>query len=605
MQARAPWGGPLEVHSVNSPTDDDQSEILDHSRSSRQLDAIQQSWLLKPQEPKNQKKYVDLGIIIVSRKFLKRTMCGLFLVAAIAGLIVLIVKTVPHSRPHPPPSVYTIALQKSLKFFDAQYSGKLPKPFDVPWRGDSGTNDGKSGGSWTVSKDLVGGFYDGGDAMKYNFPASFAMTMLSWSVIEYNSRYEAAGELQHMKAIIKWGTDYFLKTFDSQSNRTVGVIASQIGAQASPGKECWIRPEDITSPRPTAACTACSDLAGEMSAALAAASIVFKDDALYSEKLVNGSKKLFKFAREKPGRFSVGAKPTYNSTNYWDEIMWGGTWLYLATGNSSYLTVVNDRSLATKAGAFGKIEDAGVLSWDNKVAGVLLLLTRIRMFLNPGYPWEEILAPSNKQLDLIMCSYLPDFSSFQRTKGGLILLNRRKPRSLQYVVNAAFLATLYSDYLEAVGAPGWKCNGKFYSSDVLRTFSMSQIDYILGNNPQHLSYIVGYGDNYPTHVRHMGASIPKNNIRYDCKGGEHWRNSKQPNPNTIVGAMVAGPDKFDGFQDLRINPNYTEPTLAGNAGLVAALAGLSGNTTGIDRNTMFSSVNYKSFILSPPPAKPA
>ncbi|KAL9667153.1 hypothetical protein QQ045_001502 [Rhodiola kirilowii] len=503
------------------------------------LDAIQQSWLLKPQEPKNQKKYVDLGIIIVSRKFLKRTMCGLFLVAAIAGLIVLIVKTVPHSRPHPPPSVYTIALQTSLKFFDAQYSGKLPKPFDVPWRGDSGTNDGKSGGSWTVSKDLVGGFYDGGDAMKYNFPASFAMTMLSWSVIEYNSRL-------------------------SQSNRTVGVIASQIGAQASPGKECWIRPEDITSPRPTATCTACSDLAGEMSAALAAASIVFKDDALYSEKLVNGSKKLFKFARE-------------------------------IQRNSSYLTVVNDRSLAKKAGAFGKIEDAGVL----------LLLTRIRMFLNPGYPWEEILAPSNKQLDLIMCSYLPDFSSFQRTKGGLILLNRRKPRSLQYVVNGAFLATLYSDYLEAVGAPGWKCNGKFYSSDVLRTFSMSQIDYILGNNPQHMSYIVGYGDNYPTHVHHMGASIPKNNIRYDCKGGEHWRNSKQPNPNTIVGAMVAGPDKFDGFQDSRINPNYTEPTLAGNAGLIAALAGLSGNITGIDRNTMFSSVNYKSFILSPPPTKPA
>ncbi|OAY78474.1 Endoglucanase 21, partial [Ananas comosus] len=35
--------------------------------------------------------------------------------------------------------------------------------------------------------------------------------------------------------------------------------------------------------------------------------------------------------------------------------------------------------------------------------------------------------------------------------------------------------------------------------------------------------------------------------------------------------MVAGPDRHDGFRDVRTNYNYTEPTLAGNAGLVAAL----------------------------------
>uniref|UniRef100_A0A7N0TPY3 cellulase n=1 Tax=Kalanchoe fedtschenkoi TaxID=63787 RepID=A0A7N0TPY3_KALFE len=602
MHARAPWGGPMEINS-ESPADEDGSESLGHSSSARPLDEIQQSWLLRPPEPK-QKKYVDLGIIIISRKFLLRTVCALVLAAAVAGIITLIVKFVPRSHPQPPPNNYTVALQRSLKFFDAQYSGKLPKPFGVPWRGDSCLNDGKSDGSPTVSSDLVGGFYDGGDAAKFNFPASFAMTMLSWSVIEYSARYEAYGELEHVKAVIKWGTDYLLKTFDSKSNVSVGVIASQIGVQD--GKDCWIRPEDITSPRPVSTCTACSDLAGEMAAALASASIVFKNsDAIYSEKLVNGSRKLFKFATERPGRYSATGKPgvaaTYNSTNYWDEIMWGATWLYFATGNSSYLTAINDR-LARQAGAFAKIQDVSVFSWDNKVAGAILLLTRLRMFLNPGYPFEAILRPSHDQLDLVMCAYLP--GGFPRTKGGLILLNNRKPRPLQYAVNAAFLATLYSDYNEALGAHGWDCNGKSHTNKALREFALSQIDYVLGNNPQRTSYIVGYGENYPTHVHHMGASIPKNNVKYGCKEGQQWMNSKNPNPNIIVGAMVAGPDRFDGFHDVRVNPNYTEPALAGNAGLVAALAALSGNTTGVDKNTMFSSVNFKSLIPAPPPPPP-
>ncbi|KAL4196477.1 hypothetical protein AMTRI_Chr04g183440 [Amborella trichopoda] len=36
----------------------------------------------------------------------------------------------------------------------------------------------------------------------------------------------------------------------------------------------------------------------------------------------------------------------------------------------------------------------------------------------------------------------------------------------------------------------------------------------------------------------------------------------KPNPNTLVGAMVEGPDKHDGFKD-RGNYNYIEPTLTG------------------------------------------
>lgn len=123
-----------------------------------------------------------------------------------------------------------------------------------------------------------------------------------------------------------------------------------------------------------------------------------------------------------------------------------------------------------------------------------------------------------------------------------------------------------------------------------------------------MSYIVGFGNKYPKHVHHRGASIPKNKIKYNCKGGWKWRDSKKPNPNIINGAMVAGPDKHDGFRDVRSNYNYTEPTLAGNAGLVAALVALSGEknvgkNVGIDKNTIFSAIPPM-FPTPPPPPAP-
>ncbi|CAL5401912.1 unnamed protein product [Camellia sinensis] len=614
MYGRDPWGGPLEINAADSATDDDRSRNLhdfDRAALSRPLDETQQSWLLGPGEQKK-KKYVDLGFIIVSRKLFLWTVGTILAAGFLAGFIILIVKTVPrHHRPQPPPDNYTVALNKALMFFNAQRSGKLPRHNNVSWRGNSCLNDGK-GDAQALMKDLVGGYYDAGDAIKFNFPQSFAMTMLSWSVIEYSAKYDAAGELAHVKDVIKWGTDYFLKTFNSSAD-TIDQIAAQVGVGDTSGGTtpndhyCWMRPEDIDYARPVAACHSGSDLGAEMAAALAAASIVFKDNKAYSQKLVHGARTLFKFARDQRGRYSAGsadASTFYNSTGYYDEYVWGAAWLYYATGNSSYLQLATTPGIARHAGAFWGGPDYGVLSWDNKLAGAQVLLSRLRLFLSPGYPYEEILSTFHNQTSIIMCSYLPYFTSFNRTNGGLIQLNHGRPQPLQYVVNAAFLATLYSDYLAAADTPGWYCGPHFYSTDVLRKFAETQIDYILGKNPRGISYVVGFGKHYPKHVHHRGASIPKNKVKYNCKGGWKWRDSSKPNPNTIVGAMVAGPDKHDGFHDVRTNYNYTEPTIAGNAGLVAALVALSGDkTVGIDKNTIFSAVPPM-FPTPPPPPAP-
>ncbi|EPS66085.1 hypothetical protein M569_08689 [Genlisea aurea] len=610
IYGRDPWGGPLEI-AADSATDDERSrnfQDYDRAALSRTLDETQQSWLLGRTGEVKKKRYVDLGFIIVSRKIFIWTVGSLLAAGFLAGFITMIVKLVPrHHRPPPPEDNYTAALHDALMFFNAQRSGRLPKHNNVSWRGNSCMNDGEPN---TPFQDLSGGYYDAGDAIKFHFPQAFSLTILSWSVIEYSGKYEAAGELNHIRDIIKWGTDYFLKTFNSTSD-SINTLVAQVGSGDTSGGNpndhyCWMRPEDIDYVRPVTKCSGCSDLASEMAAALASASIVFKDDRPYSQKLVHGARTLFKFARDQRGRYSAGSEAAifYNSTGYWDEFIWGATWLYYATGNSSYLQLATAPGLAKHAGAFWGGPYYGVMSWDNKLPGAQLLLSRLRLFLSPGYPYEEILRMFHNQTSIYMCSFLPYYTSFNRTNGGLIELNHGAPQPLQYVVNAAFLSALFSDYMRAADIPGWYCGPQFYPVDVLREFSSTQINYILGRNPRKTSYVVGFGSRYPTHVHHRGASIPKNR-KASCAGGWKWRDGPKPNPNVIRGAMVAGPDRHDGFRDVRTNYNYTEPTLAGNAGLVAALISLSssGDGVGVDKNTMFSAVP-PIFPNSPPPPAP-
>lgn len=66
-------------------------------------------------------------------------------------------------------------------------------------------------GFWFFQVDLVGGYYDAGDNVKFGLPMAFTITMLSWGVIEYGEQIAGAGEYHHALEAIKWGTDYFIK----------------------------------------------------------------------------------------------------------------------------------------------------------------------------------------------------------------------------------------------------------------------------------------------------------------------------------------------------------------------------------------------------------
>ncbi|CAN6922050.1 unnamed protein product, partial [Brassica oleracea] len=404
MYGRHPLTGSLEINAAESITDDDRSrkmQELDRATLPPPLDATRRSWLLEPPQPKK-KKYVDLGCILVSRKIFLWTLGAVLVTTLLAGSITMIVRHMPHHKPtEPKPDNYTVALRKALMFFNAQKSGKLPEHNNVTWRGDSCMQDGKdqTGGFY---KDLVGGYYDAGDATKFNFPMSYAMTMLSWSVIEYSAKYKAAGELDHVKELIKWGTDYFLETFNSSAD-TIDVMVEQVGS-GHDDHYCWMRPEDIDNERIVTPCYgSCSHLGAEMAAALASASIVFKDNRVYSQKLVHGAKTLYKYADFVKDKNSKNqSREFYKSSLFWDELLWGGAWLYYATGNVTYLDHVTSHDMARKAGAFWNSLDYGVSSWDNKLPGAQLLLMRLRLFMSPGFPYEDILSTFHNQTGVVI-----------------------------------------------------------------------------------------------------------------------------------------------------------------------------------------------------------
>ena len=101
---------------------------------------------------------------------------------------------------------YNEVLHKSILFYEAQRSDKLPKDNRIPLRGDSALGDKGNGG-----EDLTGGWYDAGGFVKFNLPMVFSTTLLTWGFIEYKNAYLAAGEHDRMVDSIKWPMDYFIK----------------------------------------------------------------------------------------------------------------------------------------------------------------------------------------------------------------------------------------------------------------------------------------------------------------------------------------------------------------------------------------------------------
>ncbi|TXG59780.1 hypothetical protein EZV62_014353 [Acer yangbiense] len=415
------------------------------------------------------------------------------------------------------------------------------------------------------------------DLMKFGFPMAFTATVLSWAILEYGHHMNAVQQLKPAQDSLKWVTDYLLNSHPSPN-----VLYVQVG-DPELDHNCWERPETMTVKRPVTQINASfpgTEVAAETAAAMASASLVFKKiNSTYSDMLLTHAQQLFTFADTYRGLYSINVPQVqkyYNSTAYGDELLWAASWLYLATGDRSYLRYVTDLN----GQAFADWGNPTWFSWDDKRAGVHVLLSRINLIGVKDVSETENLELQmyRKTAETIMCGLLPDSptATASRTKGGLIWI--APWNCLQHSVASAFLALLYSDYMLTSGTETLYCSGKLYKPDDLRDFSISQVEYVLGNNPMKLSYLVGYGSSYPLHVHHRGSSIPAN-ADTGCKDGFKWLDSESPNPNVAVGALVGGPFFNESYVDARNNTMQGEPTTYNSALLVGLLSGLATSST--------------------------
>ncbi|CAI9105391.1 OLC1v1004302C2 [Oldenlandia corymbosa var. corymbosa] len=295
---------------------------------------------------------------------------------------------------------YKDALTKSIMFFEGQRSGKLPPNQRITWRKDSGLSDGSA-----ANVDLVGGYYDAGDNVKFGFPMAFTTTMLSWSVIEFGGLMK--GELMNAKEAIRWATDYLLK-----ATAKPDTIYVQVG-DATKDHACWERAEDMDTPRSVFKVdknNPGTEVAAETAAALAAASLVFrKCDPTYSKTLVKRAIRVFEFADKYRGSYSNGGLrpwvcPYYCSVSgYEDELLWGAAWLHKATKNAKYLNYiqVNGQTL-------GASEMDNTFCWDNKHAGARILLSKAFLVQK-----VQSLHDYKGHADNFICSLIPGTSTSQ------------------------------------------------------------------------------------------------------------------------------------------------------------------------------------------------
>ncbi len=498
---------------------------------------------------------------------------------------------------------YAEALQKSLYFYDAEKSGPGITGGRLEWRGDSevrdtalplkpmaadntGTNMSQAfitanravldpDGDGTV--DVSGGYHDAGDHVRFGLPQAYAASTLAWAYYEFKSAFVDVREDAHMRELLKWFGDVYLRSTFRNSAGDVVAFAYQVG-EGSVDHTVWAPPELLNLPRPAYFATSetkASDQAAAAAAALALLYLDFADsDLSYANRCLDTAKALYRFAVANRGLGYSGG--FYNSSDDNDEMAWAAVWLHTATGESSYLTDITSIADGRYTGYLKKIiqstqdnwQNIWVHSWDTVWGGVFVQLANV--------------LPDNAQFDYYARWNLEYWS------GGEVPHRESNDATYMAQTPAGFsvISTWGSARYNAAAQMCALIYAKHTGRNEFAAWARGQMAYIMGDNPFGYSLIVGY----PTpelsakHPHHRAAHGSTTNSMNDPPNHKH----------VLWGALVGGPDTKDIHVDRTDDFVYNEVAIDYNAGLVGALAGL---------HTFYGAGQLP--IPSFPPAEPA
>ncbi|KAL0877859.1 hypothetical protein Bca101_027565 [Brassica carinata] len=220
--------------------------------------------------------------------------------------------------------------------------------------------------------------------------------------------------------------------------------------------------------------------------------------------------------------------------------------------------------------SLGGGDQPDIFSWDSKYAGAYVLLSQ-QALVNNDNNFEQY----KQEAESFICKILPNTpsSSTHYPQGGLMY---KLPQSnLQHVTAITFLLTTYAKYMKAT-QHSFDCgNSVTVVPDALISLSKQQVDYILGDNPIKMSYMVRFGPSFLMRIHHRASSLPSRGLLskpFNCIEGFQFYHTENPNPNLLAGAIVGGPDENDAYPDKRDEYIHSEPATYINAAFVGPLA---------------------------------
>lgn len=437
---------------------------------------------------------------------------------------------------------YYEALALSLYFFDSNACGTGITDGPLTWRSDCHTYDANAAvGSLDGSLksivdpdgdgkvDVSGGFHDAGDHIKFNLTIGFGASSLALSEYLNPGIYEKAGCKDHLIYELRRASDYLMKTTYLDASGEVAAIAHVV-ADGGTDHSFWTSPEVQTYERPVFWLTASqnnSAVCCEMSAALAGTAYVVKDsDPAYAAECIKYAKALLSFGQKHVGN-DTGGLGSFYSTNsqYQDEEALAQAWLWVLGEGDKPTREPNNGDYG------GSQYDGYVYCWDKVWQGYACLM-------------------------------------YKATNGSEVF---KKELENVYSNEGGISETEYK-------ASGWGAS-RYNCAKQMRAIALAngdkdssyakaakfQMDYILGDNNYNYSFLIGYGDKWPTHIHHRAAN----------PGGEGVTSAQNPEAKyTNYGLLVGGADN-NGYEDHADRYQYTEGALDYNGCFAIACAGLA------------------------------
>ena len=425
---------------------------------------------------------------------------------------------------------YAEALQKSLYFYECQQAGPLPEWNRVEWRADS-----------TVTDEVTGGWYDAGDHVKFNLPMAYSASMLAWGLYQYPEGIEAVGQTETYVNNLTFVLDY-LAACDEGETVIYQVGMGQIDHTwwgpvellqygLEEGGASYEEARSVLRGTDSAVC-------GEMAAALAAGAAALQGKSDKTDEYLKHAENIFRLAdatRSDSEYNNSDASGFYRSSHFYDELFYAANWLYIATGDQTYLNKATsyipnlDRELGST-----ELKYTWGMCWDDVTQGGILLYA-----INTGN--STYINHVKKHLN-----YWTD--SVKTLNGGAKWLTTWG--CLRYATTAGFLASV-------------ACDTILNDTDTSKyqSFYEDQINYCLGNNPDNQSYVVGYNENSPKNPHHRTSHAS-------------WKNDlaiPDTNRHILYGALVGGPNEDGSYEDNRGNYINNEVACDYNAGFTALL----------------------------------